>query len=183
MLSSRSLRLMTVRNRKRSISAPRTASVTRRGDERDDERPVQLAIDLVGDEAAEHVHLAVREIEHVHQREDQRQAERDQRVLGAEIEPVGDDLFHAASVDAKGAFHDALPRVAKGPATQGRNGSRPTPASLDRPRDDDVASVDVGDEQGLELAVLVFVDDQRHGELALLAERRRADVVQFRVDP
>ena len=109
-LSSRSLRLITVRNRNRSIrraedrraSPPRRCSATTNG-------RCQLAVDRVGDEAAEHVHLAVREIEHVHQREDQRQAERDQRVLRAEIEPVDDDLFHPLSPRSS-----ARPRAASG---------------------------------------------------------------------
>ena len=55
---------------------------------------MELPVDRVDDEAAEHIHLTMREIEHVHQREDQREAERDQRILRAEIEPVDDDLFH-----------------------------------------------------------------------------------------
>ena len=96
-LSSRMLRRITVRNSRRSNSAPMIASVTpEQASATTNGRP-QLAVDRVGDEAAEHVHLAVREIQHVHQREDQRQAERDQRVLGAEIKAVDDDLFHAQS--------------------------------------------------------------------------------------
>ena len=80
-LSSRMLRRMTGRNRSFSISAPMTASVTpRRGAPRR-RADAELAVDRVGDEAAEHVHLPVREVQDVHQREDERQPKRDQRVL------------------------------------------------------------------------------------------------------
>ena len=72
-----------------------TASVTRDASSATTNGSCQLAVDRVGDEAAEHVHLPVREVEHVHQREDERQPQRDQRILRAEIEAVDDDLFHA----------------------------------------------------------------------------------------
>ncbi len=108
-LSSRRLRLITVRNSRRSTSAPSTASVTAEAASATNEGQAQLPIDFIGDEAAEHVHLPVREIQHVHQREDQRQPERDQRVLGAEIEPVGDDLFHGDALPAAGATAAAAP--------------------------------------------------------------------------
>ncbi len=77
-LSSRTLRLMTVRKRNFSISAPMTASVTPDAMQRHDEGHAELAIDGIGDEAAEHVHLPMGKIEHVHQGEDQGQTERDQ---------------------------------------------------------------------------------------------------------
>ena len=64
------------------------------GCERHHERKTHLPVDGVGNEAAEHVHLAVREVEHVHQGEDEREAERDQRVLRAEVEPVDNHLRH-----------------------------------------------------------------------------------------
>ena len=99
-LSSRWLRLMTVRNRNFSIKAPRIASVTPEASEADDERQAELAVDRIGDEAAQHIHLPVREIEHVHQCEDQGQTQCDQRILGAEIEAVDDDLFHTSAASS-----------------------------------------------------------------------------------
>ena len=107
----------------------------RRGEERDDERQLHQPVDFVGDEAAEHVHLPVREIEHVHQREDQRQAERDQRILRAEVEPVGDDLFHRCvlrAVIATAAKRRELRRAARvDPSARMRIARR----SRDAPRD------------------------------------------------
>jgi hypothetical protein len=71
-----------------------TASVAMaRGDVDGDGRP-ELGIDDIGDEATQHVHLPVGEIKHIHQREDQRQTQRDQRVLSAQIKPVSEHLFH-----------------------------------------------------------------------------------------
>ena len=51
----------------------------------DDEGQPELTVDVVGDKAPQDVHLTVREVEHVHEGEDQGQPKRDQRILGAQI--------------------------------------------------------------------------------------------------
>ncbi len=82
------------------------------GEERHGEGQAELPVDVIGHEAAEHVHLAVREVEHVHEREDKRQPERDQRILRAKIEPVRDHLFHGATHWPGGRLATACPEVA-----------------------------------------------------------------------
>lgn len=62
------------------------------------ERPAQLPVKRIGDEPAQNIHLPVSEVQHVHQREDQGQPESDHRILRTQIDPVGDDLFHAPPV-------------------------------------------------------------------------------------
>jgi hypothetical protein len=66
----------------------------RRGKECHHERQLHLTVDRVGNEPTQHIKLAMSEVQDVHQREDQRQSQRDQSILGAQIESVGDDLFH-----------------------------------------------------------------------------------------
>jgi hypothetical protein len=58
------------------------------------ERQAPDAVDVVDHEAADHEHLPVREVEQVHDREDQRDAERHQRVGGRQHHAVDDDLLH-----------------------------------------------------------------------------------------
>src|SRR5262249_32417695 len=68
------------------------------------EGQAELAIDPIGNETAQHIHLSMGEIQHVHQGADEREAKRNQSILRAKIEPVGDDLFHKARLTG---FEDA----------------------------------------------------------------------------
>ena len=66
----------------------------RAGDQGDEVVQAEDRVDIVHDEAADHVHLAVGEVQEAHDGEDQGEAEGDQGVVRGEHDAVDDDLLH-----------------------------------------------------------------------------------------
>ena len=86
---------MTGPNRTTSIRTPMGADSEKGGEQRDDIGQAEDDLEVIDDEAADHVELTVGEIDHVHDAEDDRQTQRDKRIGHADDEAIHQDLGHA----------------------------------------------------------------------------------------